>query len=417
MREVYAEVVTIGEEILIGQIVNSNAAYIGERLRSVGVRIIRNTTIGDSILEITKALSEAEARARIIIITGGLGPTKDDCTKQALCRYFNTKLVFSDEAFQNIENIFSVRKFQMNELNRQQAELPENCIFIRNKIGTASGMGFEKEGRLFVSMPGVPFEMKQMLDEEVIPIIKHKFELPVVVQRTINTQGLYEGLLAEKLENWETRLNEAGFELAWLPSHGIIRLRITGSGASQNELESRINEFVEELYREIGDHIFSIGNKTMAEVLGEELLKRKMVVSVAESCTGGTIGSMLVSVPGSSSYFNGGVIAYSNEIKNKVLGVDNDILEKHGAVSKEVVELMVKGVLKNFGTDLAIAVSGIAGPDGGTEDKPVGTVWIAVGSKEKVIAEKFNLGSQRDRNIMRSALTAMNMLRVFLIKK
>ncbi|MBU0764225.1 MAG: competence/damage-inducible protein A, partial [Bacteroidetes bacterium] len=377
------EIITIGEEILIGQVVDTNSAFIGEKLNLAGIRVNRITSVTDECEGIMQALHEANERADLVLITGGLGPTKDDITKPVFCDYFSTRLVFNDRAFENIKKIFRNRNFEMNELNRRQAEVPENCTVIPNHEGTASGMWFEKDGTIFISMPGVPFEMETMIVREIIPRLKSRFQLPVIAQKTVNTQGAYEGLLAETLEEWERGLAEQGISLAYLPSPGIIRLRLTATGTDSLALEQRIDNEIEKLEHIIPGKIFGFNDDTLHSVIGRLLTEQEKTLAVAESCTGGHIGHLVTSVPGSSGYFKGGIIAYSNEAKENLLGVSTAKLGQFGAVSREVVEEMASGVRKMFDADYAIATSGIAGPSGGTDVKPVGLTWIAVASCNK----------------------------------
>ena len=410
-----AEIISIGDELLIGQVVNTNASWIAEQLNLAGIEVQQITTISDKREQILKILARAYLRSDIILITGGLGPTKDDITKQTLCEFFNTSLVFNNEAYEQIYELFKARGFKVTELNRQQAELPANCIPLKNKNGTAPGMWFNKDGKIFVSMPGVPFEMKPMITEQVIPRLRKFYKTGFIIHKTILTQGIGESFLTEIISDWEKNLPE-NFSLAYLPQPGIVRLRITAKGKNKEKLIQEINSFSGKLQEIIPDLIFGYEKDTLEEITGKLLKDKNQTLSTAESCTGGYISHLITSVPGSSNYYIGSVIAYSNQIKESLLGVKNKTLIDNGAVSKQVVTEMALGVQQKFKTDYAIATSGIAGPDGGTEKKPVGTTWIAIATPgKKVIAKKYLFGEQRGRNIRKAALTALNMLRKELI--
>lgn len=410
-----AEIISIGDELLIGQVVNTNASWIAEQLNLAGIEVQQITTVSDKKEHILKILARAFLRSDIILITGGLGPTKDDITKQTLCEFFNTSLVFNNEAYEQIRELFKARGFNVTELNRQQAELPANCIPLKNKNGTAPGMWFNKDGKIFVSMPGVPFEMKPMITEQVIPKLRKFHNSGFILNKTILTQGIGESFLAEIISDWEKNLPE-NFSLAYLPQPGIVRLRLTAKGNNKEKLIQEMNSFSGKLQEIIPDLIFGYEEDTLEEIIGKLLIEKNQTLSTAESCTGGYISHLITSVPGSSNYYTGSVIAYSNQIKENLLGVQNKTLIDNGAVSKQVVTEMALGVQKKFKTDYAIATSGIAGPDGGTEKKPVGTTWIAIATPgKKIIAKKYLFGEHRGRNIRKAALTAMNMLRKELI--
>ena len=405
-----AEIISIGDELLIGQVVNTNASWISEKLNLVGIRVHQVSTISDNREHILTALQEAEKRVDIILITGGLGPTKDDITKETLCEYFETKLVFSEEVFENIKKLFGKRGLTLSTPNKKQAEIPEACIPITNNHGSAAGMWFEKAGRIFVSMPGVPFEMKPMITEYIIPEIQKKYNSHSIVHKTVLTQGIGESWLAQKIEAWEDKLPE-NIKLAYLPQPGIVRLRLTAIGENKNILENQVNEEIEKLLPIIPKYFFGYDKDQLYEIVGELLRTQKQSVSTAESCTGGYIAHLITSVAGSSDYFKGSVVAYANEIKQQLLGVKEKSLIDHGAVSESVVIEMADGVRKKFNADYAIATSGVAGPGGGTEEKPVGTTWIAIATPDKTIARHFLFGEHRERNIRKTALTALNMLR------
>ena len=405
-----AEIISIGDELLIGQVINTNASWISEQFNNAGIKISRINTIADEKIQILSALKEASKRAYIILITGGLGPTKDDITKAALCEYFGTKLIFESSVYENIKNLFKKRGFKIGELNKKQAEVPESCIPIKNIHGTAPGLWFEKEEVIYVSMPGVPYEMKQMVKDYIIPELLKRFSPGAIVHKTILTQGLPESLLAEKIESWENNL-PGNIKLAYLPSPGTVRLRLSATGKEEPELERQIINEIATLKKIIPGTIFGYDNEQLYEIVGNLLRKNNKTVSTAESCTGGYIAHLITSVTGSSDYFKGSVVAYSNEIKESLLGVQHQSLINFGAVSEPVVKEMAQGVKNKMGTNYAIATSGIAGPGGETEDKPVGTTWIAIATPTKIITKKFMMGDHRERNIKKTAMTALNMLR------
>ncbi len=411
-----SEIITIGDEILIGQVVDTNSAWIAGQLNLLGINVSQITSISDTKKHIITALNEAQHRSELILITGGLGPTKDDITKNVLCDFFQTELYFDNSVYDDIKKFLKSKALGMNELNRKQAEVLKNCIIMRNPNGTAPGMWFEKNNTVFVSMPGVPYEMKAMMENEILPEIKKRFKTPEIIHKTILTQGTFEAHLAELLDEWEKQLPES-LKLAYLPSPGINRLRLSVSGDDEAELKKIINREVEKLHNIIPDYIFGYDEQTLEEIIGELLTQRKKTIATAESCTGGNIASMLTSISGSSNYFTGSVIAYSNEIKERVLKVEPVNIENYGAVSRQVVEEMAAGIQKLYKTDYAVATSGIAGPTGGTDEKPVGTTWIAVSSQNKLISEKFLFGENRLINIQQASITALNMVRKLILSE
>jgi len=410
------EIINIGDELLIGQVVNTNASWMSEQLNLAGFPVSRVTIIPDDPLRILDALKESGRRSDLILLTGGLGPTKDDLTKDTLCKYFQTKLIFDPVTFQTIEKFFKSRGFPMTEINRKQSEIPENCIAIPNAIGTAPGMWFEEETagkgekHIFVSMPGVPFEMKAMLINELIPRFKQYFQPVTVLHHTLLTQGIGESFLSDRLEDWEIHL-PANLHLAYLPQPGIVRLRLTGQGEDEPRLQKQMDEEIAKLRSLIPDFVFGEGDTTLEAVVGNLLKEKGSTLTTAESCTGGYIAHLVTSIPGSSAWYKGSIIAYSNEIKMKELGVSEKALLESGAVSEEVVKQMAMNVRVRLGSDYSIAVSGIAGPDGGTKDKPVGLAWIAIAGPSGVQANKYLFGDNRERNIRRAALQALNLLR------
>jgi nicotinamide-nucleotide amidase len=410
-----AEIISIGDELLIGQVVNTNASWMAGQLSMAGIAVARITTIADTHEEIIYALDEASARSEIILITGGLGPTRDDITKDALCKYFGARLVVHESTLQDIEKRFASRGWEINDINRRQAEVPDSCTPIPNGHGTAPGMWFEKEGRIYVSMPGVPYEMKAMLSNHILPELSKKINGKQVVHKIVMTQGMGESSLAELIKGWENRL-PAHMKLAYLPQPGIVRLRLNGSGPDRKKLNLEMDQKMLELDAILQDLIFAREDTTLEKVVGQLLLEKNVRLSTAESCTGGYIAHLITSIPGSSAYFTGSVVAYSNSIKTGILGVQEECLIKHGAVSEQTVIQMANGVKQKFGTEYAIAVSGVAGPDGGTDEKPVGTIWIAVAGPETTTANKYLFGNNRERNIRLAAVTALNKLRHMIIK-
>jgi nicotinamide-nucleotide amidase len=415
MKNIYADVITIGDEILYGQIVDTNSQWISAELDKIGVRVLRKTSVGDKKDEIINILKEAGSRSSIVLITGGLGPTSDDITKATLTEYFNSKLILNREALAEVTQFFKSKGLDLSELNRQQAFLPEACECIPNRSGTAPGMWFEKNEKVFISMPGVPFEMKAMMSQTIIPKIKERFKTPVIYHKMIRTVGIGESFIAEKIHDLEISLPE-NIKLAYLPSLGEVKLRLTASGENLEELKVLVDLEVLKLKKIIGEYIYGFDDDLLEKTIGDLLLKNKMSISSAESCTGGYIAYVLTTIPGSSEYYIGSVVAYQNKIKMDILNVRNETLEKYGAVSEQTVREMADGIRKKFGTDIGVSSSGIAGPSGGTEEKPVGTVWIALSSKEGTIAKKLLLGNDRDINVKRTTIAVFNMIRQSLDK-
>ncbi len=405
-----AEIITIGDEILIGQIVDTNSAWIAEQFNLNGIEIYQITSVHDRHDHIVEALKNAAEKVDLVVITGGLGPTKDDITKNTLCNYFQTKLVFHEATYEHIKTRFASRKIAINKLNRDQALVPEKCTVLFNKAGTAPGMWFEKDDTIFVSVPGVPFEMKYLVEHEILPRLLESGKTKAIYHKTVLTQGLPESILAEKIEGWENQLPK-NIKLAYLPNPMLVRLRLSAMGDNKIALRNSVEKEIEKLKNIIAENIFGYNNETLAEVIGRELKQNGKKLAVAESCTGGFIAHLITSVQGSSVFFNGSVTAYSNQIKEDVLGVDSGVISEFGAVSEQVAKAMALGAKQVLKADFAIATTGIAGPAGGTADKPVGTVWIAVATQNNVIAKKFVFGNNRERNILRSSQTALQMLR------
>jgi nicotinamide-nucleotide amidase len=409
-----AEIITIGDEILIGQVIDTNSAWLAQQLNSIGINVYQITSVSDDKNHIINALKEAYSRVSLILVTGGLGPTKDDITKKTLATYFNCKLIRNEEVLNHINNLFKNRGILMNEVNNLQADVPDICSVLHNTYGTAPGMWIEKDGKVFVFMPGVPFEMKEIVSNELLSRLEKHFKTPSIIHKTLMLQGIPESHLSMLIEPWEVKL-PANLKLAYLPSPGIIKLRLTAKGGSAENLSALINQEIKKLMPLINEWYYGEDEEQLEVTISKLLKNNNKTISTAESCTGGKIAEMITSVPGSSSYFKGSVVAYSNEIKVKFLNVNAEVLNKNGAVSQPVVEDMARNIIKLFDTDFSIAVSGIAGPDGGTPEKPVGTAWIAVASKNRVNSVKYIFSDNRERNIIRTSITALNQLRKLIL--
>ncbi len=410
-----AHIITIGDELLIGQVVDTNSAWMAQRLDGIGVKTIQITSVQDQASQILETVGMAVSQCDVVLITGGLGPTKDDITKSTLARFFNDELVVHQPTLENIEELFKRRGLEMTELNMRQAMVPASCKVIHNALGTAPGMWFEKNGTIIVSMPGVPFEMKNIMEEYVLPQLSQMINGRFIIHKTILTNGIGESFLSDMISNWEDELPQY-MHLAYLPSPGMVRLRLTGTGEHKPSLQLAMNTEIEKLQNIIPQYIWGYDDDTMEALVGKLLIERKAWVATAESCTGGYIAHRLTSVPGSSAYFIGSVIAYSNEIKEKLLGVSPELLISQGAVSGQVVSKMAENCRKVLNADYAISVSGIAGPGGATADKPVGTVWVAVAGPEKTVQKLFLFGDNRERNIIKTGFAALNMLREMLLE-
>ncbi len=402
------EIITIGDEILIGQIVDTNSAWMAQQLNEIGIKVKQITSVSDDKQHILKALDEARNRADIILITGGLGPTKDDITKHTLAEYFQSELVLNEEALANVERIFARFNRPVTEINRKQAELPSNCTVIQNPQGTAPAMHFIDQGKHFFSMPGVPFEMKAIMEASVLPYLKSNFIGNAVIHENILTVGIGESFLATEIEDIEDSL-PAHIKLAYLPKLGQVRMRLTASYESEYD-PNEILLYKSKIVERIQKHVVALEDISFEEAILNILIKNNKTVSTAESCTGGYVGHLFTSIPGSSKAYEGGAISYSYDLKRSILGVQQSTLDQFGAVSQETVEEMARGAINHFKTDYSIACSGIAGPGGGTEDKPVGTVWIAVATKDRVVSRKFLFGNLRMQNIERTAIQALYML-------
>lgn len=404
------EIITIGDELLIGQVVDTNSAWMGSFLNDNGFEVVHKTVTGDKKEDIVSAVNAAGRRADVILITGGLGPTPDDLTLHALCDCFDASLRFSEEVYAHIEKIFSRRNLTMNELTRNQALVPDKATVIRNEAGTAPCTWFERDGKVFVSMPGVPAEMKWLMTHEVIPRLKKKFRQDLYIKHdTYWVTGYTESALAIELEDFEKNL-PSFVKLAYLPQAGIIRLRLSAYSRMPEEAETTLANLRKELGKRLYGHIEPEGDKDLEVLIGEHLRTRGQTVGTAESCTGGAIAAALTSVAGSSDYYVGSVVSYSNVLKHKLLNVSETDLERYGAVSRPVVEQMARGALRVLGCDYAVATSGLAGPGGGTAEKPVGTVWIAVAHGDDVVSNEFRFSTVRDQNIRRTVNMSLIML-------
>ena len=414
IKKVAAEVITIGDELLYGQIVDTNSQWMGVALSDAGIQVVRKSTVGDVVEDILIAFAEAEKRADIVLITGGLGPTNDDLTKPCLAKYFNCGMRIHEEALAEVTEFFVSRGRALTEVNRLQASLPDCCEKITNKLGTAPGMWFERNGKVFVSMPGVPHEMKEMMRAIIIPKLRQTFETPSIYHTVIRTVGIGESFLAEKISAWERSL-PSHIKLAYLPGYGEVRLRLTAFGIHAARLQNEVGTLIEKLKPLAGEYIYALGDDALEWVVGKSLLDRKLTLSIAESCTGGYLSHLITSVPGSSDYFSGSMIVYSNEIKIRDLGVQAETLAQHGAVSEATIREMANLVRLKFRTDIGVATSGIAGPGGGTPEKPVGTVWIAYADADQTIARKLQLSKDRVINIKVASIAALNLIRSNLI--
>jgi nicotinamide-nucleotide amidase len=408
------EILAIGDELLIGQTINTNASWLGQELSKIGARVTRSLVIADDKNRILQALDQCYPETTCVIITGGLGPTKDDITKHTLCEYFDTKLEIHQPTLAKIEAYFASRNRPMLESNIQQAALPVDAEILSNNYGTAAGMMFEKNGRYCVSLPGVPYEMKGIVLEELIPRLMQRFQLKAMYHYTALTQGIGESFLAEQISDWEDRIRERGFGLAYLPSPGLVKLRITSFEGKQDQAE--ILGFFQELATRLPEAVFGYENDSLPEVIGKLLKNERKTIGTVESCTSGLLAQQITSVSGASDYFMGSLLTYSNDLKHRLCGVTVDSLLSEGAVSEKVALEMAENGAKKLGVDVCISTTGIAGPQGGTVDKPVGLVWVGLCISGKTIARKFQFGDNRERNIQMTVLSALNWLRYELSK-
>jgi nicotinamide-nucleotide amidase len=417
MNSIQASIITIGDELLIGQVIDTNSAYIAQALNAIGVTVHNRIAVGDQKEAIIEALENQSQKSNIIILTGGLGPTADDITKPLLCAYFGGKMIVHQPTLDHITDLFvNKHKRPMIERNRKQAEVPDVCEVLFNQTGTAPGMLFKKEGVLYFSLPGVPHEMRWLTDEHVIPTIKKSFTTSPIIHETLLTAGIGESFLAELIADFENNLPDH-IKLAYLPNFGMVRLRLTATGLSEKELKISIQEQFAKLKLAVADYLVTDLDESMELVVGRLLKERNQTVATAESCTGGYIGHLLSKHAGSSQFYTGGIISYDNRIKTEFLEVPENILQTVGAVSQEAVEQMARSVRENMKTDYAVSVSGIMGPSGQTDEKPLGMVWIGVANKEKVVSKVFYLRFDRLRNIEVTANQAINLLRLLIINK
>ncbi|QDH79657.1 competence/damage-inducible protein A [Echinicola soli] len=410
MKQITAEIIAIGDELLYGQIMDTNSHWISKELDQIGVRVVRKTTVGDNERDILHAFESAQNRANIILITGGLGPTKDDLTKPLMARFFNCPIEPFPQAIEDVKTFFEKRGRELTPLNKLQGHLPSNCHYVKNERGTAPGMWFEENNCVWMSMPGVPYEMQYLMENFVLPKIKTLFTLPVIYHKVIKTAGIGESWLSDMITEWEDHLPEH-IKLAYLPSLGEVKLRLTAFGDDINQLQDEVNEQIEKVKPLIKNYIYGYDQETIAEAIGKALKMAGKTVAIAESCTGGYISHLVTAIPGSSNYFNGAMIPYHNQFKTDLLGVKGQTLSAQGAVSEETVIEMANMVREKFKADYGLASSGIAGPGGGSPEKPVGTVWIAVANQDGVKTKKLQLAHDRSLNIQYSALAILNLLR------
>jgi nicotinamide-nucleotide amidase len=417
LKKINASIITIGDELLIGQTIDTNSAFIAQELNKIGVWIKRRVAVGDLWDDIWQALDDEGKSADIIIITGGLGATADDITKPLLCKYFGGKLVVNEAVLNHVKYLFAEvyrRPGPMLERNLKQAEVPDVCTVLHNARGTAPGMLFKKDNRVFIALPGVPHEMQGLTINEVIPHLLKEFAMPVILHRTAFTSGQGESMIAEHIKDFETAL-PAHIKLAYLPDYGMVKLRLTATGDHKEPLEKELTAHFEQLKKLVSHILVTDTDEGMEVVIGKILKAKGKTMGTAESCTGGYIAHLITSVAGSSAYYNGTVVSYSNELKENILGVQHETLLSAGAVSEDSVTQMAKGALIKLNVDYIVATSGIMGPEGGTAEKPVGMVWIAAGNKDKIIAKRFDFRFDRERNIRQTARAALDFLRKFIL--
>ena len=404
------EIITIGDELLIGQVVDTNSAWMAIELNKAGFDVRYITTVGDHEKDMLDAFERAFSRVSIVLVTGGIGPTQDDITQQTLCRFFHTRLVFDETTLHNIREIFERLNRTLNELTREQAYVPENATIIQNKMGTAPISWFEKEGKVLVSMPGVPYEMQWVMSHEIVPRLQKAFPTTdSILHQTFWVKNFTESMLALHIAEWENALPEP-VRLAYLPSSGFIRLRLTGKGPDKTVLQREMDEQCKKLTPLLGDNIIAEEDRALEILLDKQLKENKLTLSLAESCTGGKLASLFTAIPGCSHYFKGGIVSYSNEAKVEIAGVHRRDIDQFGAVSRPVVEQMALGAQRIFRSDCAIATSGIAGPDGGTPEKPVGTVWIAVVYRDRLQSQLFHFSNDRENTVLRACNNGIAML-------
>jgi nicotinamide-nucleotide amidase len=416
-KKTFASIITIGDELLIGQVIDTNSAFIAQSLNKIGIAVKHRLAVGDEWDDIWQALDNESKHSQIVIITGGLGPTADDITKPLLCKYFDGEMVMHEQTLLYITDLFAnVLKRPMIERNRKQAEVPNVCNVLMNEVGTAPGMMFEKNGVLFFALPGVPHEMKWIMEHHIVSILSKRFIGAYIEHRTLLTAGVGESFLAERLIEFESNL-PTYIKLAYLPNYGMVRLRLTGNGNDSDKLNDEINQLFLQLKNTVTEYLISDEDDSLEVIIGKLLKNRNQTVATAESCTGGYIAHLISLVAGSSAYYEGSVVSYSYAAKENLLNVERTTLETLGAVSEQTVTQMAKGILKKMQTNYAIAVSGIMGPAGGTVDKPVGTVWIAVASQNKTVSKMMRFRFDREKNIQLTAANALLMLRELIVDK
>lgn len=412
-QKTVASIITIGDELLIGQTIDTNSAWMAQELNKIGVWVKRRVAVGDTREDIWQALDEEAKHSPVVLITGGLGPTADDMTKPLLCAYFGGKMIVNEQVLQHVKNIFLKLNRPLIERNLKQAEVPDTCEVLMNQRGTAPGMIFRKADRIFISMPGVPHEMKGIMTADVLPLLQKEFQMPFILHRTLLTAGAGESFIAERISIWEEAL-PPHIKLAYLPNYGMVRLRLTTICAEKNSLEKDLDDLFLQLQELLKDILIVDEDIPLEKALGNLLLQRKKTLATAESCSGGYIAHLITAIPGSSVYYKGTVVAYAYDVKEDILGVQHETLEIKGAVSEETVTEMLQGLFQKTTADYGIATSGIMGPDGGTEDKPVGTVWVAVGNRKKIVAKRFQFRFDRIKNIELTAANAMLLMFQFI---
>jgi nicotinamide-nucleotide amidase len=410
MKQILAEILTIGDEILYGQITDTNSQWISSELDQLGIKVVRKTTVGDTEEAILGAFAEAEARADMVLITGGLGPTNDDLTMPMLAQYFDSEIVMNESVLTHVKHFFESRGRTFTELNKRQALVPKAAEVLHNELGTAPGTWYEKNGKVFVSMPGVPHEMKNLMKTLVLPKLASFFQTPVIYHKLIKTVGIGESFLADKIKDWEENLPEH-ISLAYLPSVGQVKLRLTAIGDNREHLKKDVQDLIDELMPLAGSYIYGYDNTTLEEAVGQLLKAQGKTIALAESCSGGYVQHKITTIAGSSEYFQGGVVPYHNNHKVNLLGVKPATLEVHGAVSEACVKEMAEGARKLFNADIGASSSGIAGPGGGSEEKPVGTVWIALADGKETITKKLQLTQNRLLNIELTQISVLNLVR------
>ena len=408
-------ILTVGDEILIGQIVDTNSAWMAQQLNAIGAKVTGITSVEDTRESITTGLTQALKDVDAVLMTGGLGPTKDDITKKTIADFFDVNMYFDESSYNRLQRLFERFGIEPNESHRVQCYMPTNANLLINKMGTAPGMWFDHEDKVIISMPGVPYEMKYLMEYEVLPKLKARFPMMPIQHRTIMTVGAGESMIAERIASVEEGL-PSHIKPAFLPNLGQVRLRLSGRGGDEATLSRELDRWVKEIEELIPELIYGYDEQKLQAAVGDLLKERSLTLSTAESCTGGYLAHLITSISGSSAYFQGSVVAYANEVKTKQLNVSPETLEEYGAVSEETVKEMVQGLLGLLGTDIGIAISGIAGPTGGTADKPVGTIWLAVGNNEAIHTKKLQLTKDREKNIQYTSVVGLNMIRRFVIK-